>query len=161
MFILINNRQQDEIYAQVDAEDYDRMIKYNWHLSSHGYAETKVRVDGKEKTVGMHRLIMNVPIGDARRVDHMNSDTLDNRKLNLRVCTKQQNEFNRKKNANNPAKYKGLTWMKSANKWAARVGHNGKLHYLGCFDSQEDAARAYNAKAAELFGEFAQLNVIE
>lgn len=107
----------------------------------------------------MHRLLMTSPTGTM--VDHINGNGLDNRKENLRVVTNSQNLMNRGKNKNNTSGYKGVLWDKVRNKWIALIGFNNKNIYLGRFFTKNEAAFAYNAKAEELFGEFAQINIIE
>lgn len=98
-------------------------------------------------------------------VDHINHDTLDNRRQNLRVVTRRQNQANmRKCSKATSSKYKGVSWDKSRNKWMAALGPKveGKTRriHLGRFDREEDAALAYNKGASALFGVFAKLNKV-
>ena len=102
-----------------------------------------------------HRSIMNCP--DDLVVDHINGNTLDNRKLNLRQCTHQQNMMNAVKKRKSLSKFKGV--FRNGNSWGARIGNGGRIH-IGSFKTEEEAAKAYNEKALELFGEFAKLNDI-
>ena len=113
----------------------------------------------------MHREITNAPKG--MQVDHINGNTLDNRKENLRVCTRSQNMMNRGKQNNNKSGYKGVSYMKKKDPnyeypkpWRAQIKcpTNQKVIHLGCYKYPEQAARAYDKKAIELFGEYAQLN---
>jgi hypothetical protein len=109
----------------------------------------------------MHRLLVEVNLG--QEVDHINGNGLDNRKENLRVCTKSQNLGNQKKTklyggVATSSKYKGVSWDKRVQKWVAKIGINGKRVYLGLFEDEEKAAEAYNKAALEYFGEFALLN---
>lgn len=139
-------------YALVDIEDYDRVMEYNWWFSN-GYATAAV--NGTKNR--MHRFIMNIT--DPKTVvDHKFHNTLDNRKSQLRICTQSQNSMNSRSKTGSSSKYKGVTWHTRNNKWEARIGSNGKKHYLGTFENEEDAAKAYNKKALELFGEFALTN---
>ena len=102
----------------------------------------------------LHTAIMRPPNGMV--VDHINGDTLDNRRSNLRVCTHKQNLGNRRPNRNSPWRYKGVRKRNDRNKWVASLA--GKT--LGYFDHERDAAEAYNAAAVERYGEFARLNEI-
>jgi len=92
-------------------------------------------------------------------VDHINGNGLDNRKANLRLATRRQNQFNRRQRCDAVlSKYKGVTFRKKTNKWLVRIGYCGRRINLGLFDNETDAAKAYDEAAKELFGEFAALN---
>jgi hypothetical protein len=144
-------------FAIVDAEDYERLCKYKWHaLKDHRtyYARNR-RPHGM---VLMHRVIINAPAGLV--VDHINHNGLDNRKENLRLCTVAQNSLNaRPRNLpNKTSKYKGVSFNKQRKLFVAATKHHKKTYYLGGFKDETDAAKAYDKKAKELFGEFAFLN---
>jgi len=95
-----------EKFAIVDDEDYEYLMQHKWHYSM-GYASAEIYISPtKRKRLKMHRVIMKPP--DHLVVDHINHDTLDNRKENLRICTKQQNEMNQKIRINKESKYKGV-----------------------------------------------------
>ena len=109
--------------------------------------------------VHLHRLITNAQPGEI--IDHADRDTLNCRRSNLRRATRQQNSLNKGPNRKpGTSKYKGVFLCRRTGRFRARVSLNRKRIYLGYFESELDAARAYNAKAAELFGEFAYLNPI-
>lgn len=134
--------------AIVDDEDYERVSKYKWYISN-GYAQNS--------TVGrMYRFIMGVDDPNLV-IDHINHDTLDNRKKNLRACTQRQNSFNQK--PYNETGYKGVRIKKGLKKsYQAQIWKNGIHYYLGYYLTPEQAAAAYNGAARILFGEFAYLN---
>lgn len=144
-------------YALVDAEDYELVMGYRWHLDNNGYARANTPRDenGKRGFVLMHRLIMKNPKSD---VDHKNWNRLDNRRSNLRLATRSQNIANSKLSSNNTSGYRGVVGDRATSKWCAQIKSNGKKRVLGCFSSKEDAARAYDAAALEVFGEFASTN---
>lgn len=136
-------------FAKVDNEDFDRVKDINWNYSQ-GYA--------LNTTLGsMHRFIMNAPEGVL--IDHKeNSQTLDNRKGNLRFVDRSKNSMNSKPRKGCTSEYKGVYWVNSRKKWAVAVTINRKAHFLGYFTNEEEAGQAYDTKALELFGEFAHLN---
>lgn len=132
----------------VDDESFSEISKSKWSASWSG------RVWYAKNNKGyLHRLIANAPAGLC--VDHINGDTLDNRRKNLRICSHQQNTFNgpsRKPSSG----FKGVSRFK--NKWWARLTVNGKTINKGSFDSVIDAARAYDDLARRFHGEFARTN---
>jgi len=144
------------LYALVDGEDYESLAKYKWCANETTYGTyIAVRRDN-QKIVRMHRQITNAPNG--MDVDHQNHATLDNRKVNLRICTRAQNLQNGKPRRNSSSVYKGVGWRKDRNKWAARIMFNGQRIFLGYFNSEIKATKAYDRKARKCFGEFACLN---
>lgn len=98
-------------------------------------------------------------------IDHIDRNPLNNRRLNLRLATRQENNWNRRPNRNCSSRFKGVgrvnRWTRAKNPWWASIARDGRSHYLGRFLTEEAAARAYDAKARELFGEFAYLNFPE
>lgn len=140
-------------YVLINDEDFEIVNLFKWHLSSSGYAMTEINILGNKINIFMHRLINNTPFG--MFTDHVNHINLDNRKENLRSCTISQNNFN-KKISKGKSHYKGV--YKQNNKWRSRIKINYKFIHLGYFCKETEAAKAYNKKALELFGEFAYLN---
>ena len=145
--------------ALVDDEDYEYLNQWKWHVSNGNYARRTIYNFKLCKALFMHREIMKVSKG--LLVDHINGNSLDNRKLNLRICTNSQNLRNRLKNINNTSGYKGVRLINSTKKWRAQIWLNSKYYHLGLFNNIKDAARAYNAAAIKYHGEFANLNKID
>jgi len=104
----------------------------------------------------MHRVITKCKSGED--IDHRNHDGLDNRRLNLRVCSRSQNLQNQRRRSNNTSGFKGVAWCEQTQDWTTAVKVNKKLIWLGHYADKEEAAHAYDAAAREHFGEFACLN---
>lgn len=141
-------------FAIVDAADYERVSRHKWHVSRHGgrlYAYRKAR----GRTIPMHRFIMNPPKGMV--VDHIDGNGLNNRRCNLRICTQRQNVYNSRPSGAGSS-YKGVRWDKERRRWMAAIYDGTRRIHLGRFDDEAEAARAYDRKAFELFGEYAYLN---
>lgn len=149
-------------FAIIDAADYEWLNQWKWITQQNKktiFYATRTRWNGSGlTTIRMHRLILGV--GKGEQVDHINGDGLDNRRCNLRVCSQQENTFNKRKSENKSSKYKGVSWKKQAKKWVARITINRKLTNLGYFNTQESAAHAYNEMAMKYYGEYAKLNDI-
>ncbi len=151
--------------AMVDDEDYKRISRHKWSASDFGctfYAIRNVKGNAPSKhrrSILMHREILGVP--DDKETDHCDGNGLNNCKVNLRICSHQQNLYNSSKQTNRSSKYKGVVWYKQTKKWMARVQWNRQRYHLGYFKDETKAALAYNRKAKELFGDFAKLNHIE
>jgi len=148
--------------AIVDDEDYERVARWSWYYQL-GYAfRTKRKTDVNQPgAIAMHRFILNAPKGID--VDHINNDDkLDNRRSNLRLATNGQNGHNGRKYTRHgkpcSSPYKGVGWSRSAGKWTSRIAVDKKLIWLGLFSNEIDAARAYDAAARKLHGEFARTN---
>jgi len=153
---------QDQ-WVLVDDEDYERLNEHKWYASSHRSGNFYVQRGVSGTTSAMHREIMKANKGE--QIDHINGNTLDNRKENLRLCSNQQNGMNRSKQRNNASGYKGVCYRKKhkdminelSKPWVAQICRKT----IGVYKTKEEAARAYDQKAIELFGEFAQLNFPE
>ena len=144
----------------VDPEDLSWASLIKWHYRASrrtGYATYNAKVPHR-RTKDMHTLILEAPPGLV--VDHINGDGLDNRRRNLRLVTVSQNGMNQKAQLRSTSKYKGVSWDKARSLWYAHVKANGLMKNLGRFASEDDAARAYNAAAVRLFGEFARINEV-
>jgi hypothetical protein len=146
---------KDGVSAVVDVADADLVAGFNWRLSSNGY----VYADRGYWRIALHRLIAGPK--ESEQVDHHNGDPLDNRSINLRVCTPGQNQANRIAVNGRPRRssdYRGVSWDSAKKTWKAYVHVNGKTRALGNFLDEVGAARAYDAAAKEAWGEFARLN---
>lgn len=148
-------------FVLVDDEDYLWLNRMPWHASGRKdclYAVHDLRINPhKVHSFKMHRLLMGNP---DTQVDHHDGNSLNNQKYNLRVATKFENGRNRKVSRNSTTGYKGVTKRPGYNKWRARIGSVPNRITLGDFNTPQEAARAYNKAALELFGEFARLNII-
>lgn len=142
----------------IDDDDYDIIKSHIWHARMCGtggpYVICQERNHYKRKEYKLHRLITNAQPGD--QVDHINLNTLDNRKSNLRICTHAENQHNRKMYKTNKSGYKGVYWYKPTKKWKAQISIDGKRISLGYFKDIIDAHEAYKEAAIRLYGEYAR-----
>ena len=151
--------------AIVDNSDYEELSKYKWCLHGGCYAARGYHSNGKLIIEKMHqRILGTAPPG--YEIDHINGNTLDNRKENLRFVTHQQNVFNsNRKTPKNPGTthsgYKGVLWRNDRKKWRVSITCDGIRHYIGLYENKHEAARAYNEAARRFFGQYAKLNKIK
>ncbi len=150
-------------FAIVDDEDYDWLSKYKWNLCGeegryYGKRSGPRNGKGNQTTIMLHREILGLSPGDSIYADHIDHDTLNCRKANLRICTASQNRMNTLKHTHHKGRkttsdYKGVT-RSSGGKWSVTVSGQ----YVGLFDDQLHAAYAYDKKAREIHGQFAHCN---
>ena len=126
----------------IDDADLDLASRYNWSLNNKGYATGG--------PVGsLHRLLMYPPTG--KDVDHINKDRLDNRRSNLRICTRTENNLGAKKRRDNTSQVKGVTWRKDTKRWQAQIQVQYQNMYLGCYDTLAEATQA-RKRAERIYG---------
>lgn len=177
--IFIESKKHGTKEVLIDTEDHDKVSGYRWRLCLNVRSETHFYVqahiphpDGgwsehrqqprrrRRTALMLHRLIMDAP--KDKQVDHIEHDTLDNRKCKLRLCSNQENAFNRGRPKNNQSGFKGVTYRKQPKNminerekqkpWEAQLQLNGKKIYIGYYKTKEEAAAAYDKKCVEVWG---------
>lgn len=137
--------------AKVDASDYEWLSQWTWHLASSGYARR-----GASPQVYMHRFIMGAAKGEY--VDHVDGDPVNNCRSNLRICTNMENNWNSTRGTNRgKSKYKGVTFCAETGRWRAKI-MVGKTLSLGRYNTDLEAALAYDAACRYYHGAFARPN---
>jgi hypothetical protein len=139
----------------VDDEDFEWLNQWKWHYKN-GYASRTFQINGKSYHSRMHREIINPP--ENMFIDHIDHNTLNNCRSNLRICTSSENARNRK--CTNKSGYKGVVWDKNRKKWDAVIWNKNrrKKTFLGQFSDPIEAAKAYDNAAKKYYGEFAKTN---
>lgn len=143
--IICDNNYNEKTRVLIDIEDSEKVKNFKWYIDKNEYIISKCKKTG-HKGLYLHRFIMNCP--EDMVVDHINHNTLDNRKSNLRICTQHENTFNKKENGND----KGV--FLRGNKWIAQISYNYKNIYLGRFDTYEEALKVRKEAEIKYFGEF-------
>lgn len=152
--------------ALVSDEDFEYVNQWKWctHVGKSGfYAKRNIHFpkdeNGKrlQKTIFMHSIIGN-RIGIIGIIDHKDRNPLNNTRDNLRSSSNSQNGANRKSKRNSTSQYLGVHLQSKYNKWIASMTYEKKIVYIGCYSKEEEAAKAYDEKAKELHGNFANLN---
>jgi hypothetical protein len=153
------------LVARVDDKDKD-LAGLNWHAhkgkGDYYYAVHREGTGARER-LWLHNEVMQRVLGRLlyphELVDHINRDKLDNRRGNLRVATRSQNEANKAKGSRGTSRYKGVTRTRNG-KWKAEITVDGYRIYLGVFKKEKDAAVAYNEAALNCYQEYAHLNEV-
>jgi hypothetical protein len=158
MKFIIHSKKYGDKEVLIDKEDYHFILEYHWYICKWGkvfYVVATVynRETKKQRTVKLHRLILNAPKN--KDIDHKNGNGLDNRKKNLRLCTKVENGINRGKQKNNTSGYKGV-WQIHNGRWRARIHFKKSIH-LGYFDTIKEAHQAYCKASKKYHGEFRRM----
>lgn len=148
--IILCNKQYEEVArALIDLDDVDKVKNRIWYMDN-GYA--KSNKNKSYSATKLHRFVTDCP--DDMVVDHINHNGLDNRKSNLRICTQQQNTFNKNKRVNNTSGVAGVRWNKQNNKWRSTITYNGNHVHLGYYSDLETAIQARKNAEIEYFGEY-------
>lgn len=137
--------------ALVDDEDFERISKYKWSYHSRYASRNSKTVNGKRHTIWMHKEIFGETNG--LEIDHINRDCLDNRKCNLRACTRTENDRNRSSKKNREYK-RGVYKKKNESTFRSFIKINGKIKNLGRFNTEEEAHLAWLNEASNISGEF-------
>lgn len=146
--------KRKEYFVLVAKEDYPTLVDFHWRLDDWGYAFRRITLSGKRIKILMHREIMNTPGG--KETDHINGDKTDNRRTNLRICTRQQNAKNKGSPKNSPSPHPGVHFNKLERKYKATIGLDYKIIFLGTFEKKEDAVAARIIAEEKYYGEFAR-----
>jgi len=144
------------VSTSLDDEDYDRAQAFRWHKTANGYVAGTVIEQGARKRVYLHRWLLDAQPGQL--VDHLDGNPLNNRRANLRLATRSQNQANRRRNRTSRSRYKGVTWHQGQQRWMARLQVNGRRITIGYYADPLQAAYEYDAFARTYFGEYARLN---
>jgi len=139
----------------LDDADYDRAKAFHWHKTTNGYVAGYVVEQGGRR-VYLHRWLLDAQPGQF--VDHIDGNKLNNRRSNLRLVTRSQNQANRRHNRTSRSRYKGVTWHKRRKRWMARIQVRGRRITIGYFNDPLQAAYEYDAFARNYFGEYARIN---
>lgn len=143
----------DSTEFMFDIEDLPIIKSRNWYKDKDGYLASSYLYAGRRRFTMFHRIIMRAE--PQQCVDHINRNRADNRKHNLRCCTRTENSQNRGLRSTNSSGVTGVYYDKRRHKWAANIIHNKKRFFIGRFDTKEDAIKARLIKEEELFKEFA------
>lgn len=133
------------VVAIIDADMADEIDQYRWHYNPRGYACRTQRVGPRHLNgklhIWMHRVIAGLDVDDPRQVDHMNRNTLDNRRANLRPVTHAHNARNQAGRAGT-SQYRGVFWDTRAGKWRAQARLNYRSIHVGFYVDEHEAAAA-------------------
>ena len=146
--IVLYEGNVESSFTIVDSEDVSKVRTHKWSVMDNGYVVTKVN----GKSLLLHRLIKDCP--PDMTVDHINHNKLDNRRSNLRICTQQENSFNKGMYSHNTSGIKGVGYDVDRRKWIARLMVDGKNLFLGRYESKYEASKAREKAEVKYFGEF-------
>lgn len=145
-----------ESSSYIDLEDVEKVRKYKWCLTKNKDKKDYVITNINDSLIFLHRFLMNAT--EDTKIDHIDRNPLNNKKINLRYCTIQQNNMNISLSKNNTSGITGICWHSQADKWRAYIMLNWKQINLGLFDNFEDAVKVRKEAEIKYFGEFAPIN---
>jgi hypothetical protein len=160
--ILYDVNQEEICRTIIDIEDVDILKKYKWYLKDKNnsekpqYARTNIRIKGKPRSIDLHRILMKAYGHNIKNklIDHIDRNTLDNKKCNLRIVTHEENSINKGIQKNNTSGVTGVTFNSTSGKWEAQIKLKYKNNHLGAFDKFEDAVEARLSAEDEFFGKY-------
>lgn len=155
-FVLTVKSPEGDVSALFDRDDEELIRAYQWRAYRYGTA-FYLRFNIARETFMAHRIVMGCVKGDGLIVDHINCDTLDNRKSNLRFVTRRENSLNKRATAKSG--FRGVHLCRD--KFAVKLRKHGVLHYGGIFLTKEEAALRANEMMIDLYGSIAMLNKVE
>lgn len=159
--IPLRNRKGEVIaHTIVDDADFGWLNQWIWSLHSNGRVYRHVSKGGRSTMPLIHRVIVGAT-SPSIEVDHINGNPLDNRRENLRLCTRKENARNRRKSRNCSSRFKGVSWNQRSQKWHAYIYVGDRQRNLGKYDDENQAAQAYDKAARELHGDYAKPNFID
>lgn len=127
----------------IDKQDYEICKPYVWHINydKTGYKSVTTKINGR--MIKLHRLLLNC-LDSKIEIDHINRDSTDNRRSNLRFANRSINNFNKSLQSNNTSGHKGIYKTKNYNKWLVQIGCDGKRYYIGSYNTLDEAIQARN-----------------
>lgn len=155
-----------ERFTIVDDSDFELVARYSWQSYLHhgNFVVHRPRRDfdpqglGLPRKIYLHRFLMNAQKGQI--VDHIDGDSLNNQRSNLRFCDYSGNSSNTSSRLGSSSRFLGVSRSRTPNRWVAQYEFNYKNYHIGVYDSEKEAALIYNVAASFAFREFARLNVI-
>ena len=153
------------LFALVDDQDFEKANRFKWCAEKRGkniinyYAKRRIVTDGKVSTQSLHVFLLGIKKGF--EIDHANSNGLDNRRSNIRHCTRSQNMGNQRKKAGTSSIFKGVSFRKRLNKYGAAIKVNHKSIHIGYYNTAQEAAFEYDCAASIYFKNFARPNVVD
>ena len=149
----------------IDYDDLDIVYSHGWNIDKIAANKKKLFyftaervINGQRTKIRLHREIMKCERKDGKYIDHINGNTLDNRKCNLRICSNAENARSRKVRKDSSSGYRGITFYKQTKRWVAYIGINYKKINLGYYSTIEEAIEARKIAVKKYHGDFARYN---